>query len=108
MDALVPRVATMCVTTAFAVPKPRTAATATTPFTGFVDGTAFGAYGADDHCRKFAGLDALKPPVTSVSIAGTSTVLIPSTSRSATTGSAGCRERAALCARHRIRRCGDK
>ena len=36
----------------------------------------------------FAGLDALKPLVISVSIVGTSTILIPSTVRSATTGSA--------------------
>ena len=50
----------------------------------------------------FAGLDAFKPSVTSVSVAGTSTILIPSTARSATTGSAGFQERAALWARHRI------
>ena len=36
----------------------------------------------------FAGLDALKPPVISVSVASTSTILVPSTARSATTGSA--------------------
>ena len=36
----------------------------------------------------FAGLDALKPPVISVAVAGTSTILIPSTARSATTDSA--------------------
>ena len=48
----------------------------------------------------FAGLDAIKPPVISVSVAGTSTVLIPSTARSATTDSAGFLERAALWARH--------
>ena len=37
----------------------------------------------------FAGIDALKPPVISVSIiAGTSTILIPSTTRSTATGSA--------------------
>ena len=36
----------------------------------------------------FAGLDALKPPVSSASSAGTSTILIPSTARSATTDSA--------------------
>ena len=35
----------------------------------------------------FAGLDALKPPVISVSVAVTSTILIPSTARSTTTGS---------------------
>ena len=36
----------------------------------------------------FAGVDALKPLVISVSIASTSTILIPSTARSATTDSA--------------------
>ena len=36
----------------------------------------------------FAGLDALKPTVISVSVAGTSTILMPSTARSATTGPA--------------------
>ena len=49
----------------------------------------------------FAGLDALKPPVTDVSVAGTSTILVPSTVRSATTGSAGFLECAALWARQR-------
>ena len=44
----------------------------------------------------FAGLDALKPLVISVSVPGTSTILIPSTARSATTGSAGFPERSAL------------
>ena len=33
----------------------------------------------------FADLDALKPPMISVSVAGNSTVLMPSTTRSATT-----------------------
>ena len=50
----------------------------------------------------FASLDALKPPVISVSVAGTSAVLIPSTARSATTDSAGFLKRAALFTRHRI------
>ena len=36
----------------------------------------------------FAGIDALKPPVFSVSVADTSTILIPSTATSATTDSA--------------------
>ena len=36
----------------------------------------------------FTGLDALKPPVISVSATETSTILIPSTARSATTDSA--------------------
>ena len=44
----------------------------------------------------FAGLDALRPPVTSVSVPGTSAVLVPSTARSATTDSTGFRERTAL------------
>ena len=44
----------------------------------------------------FAGLHALRPLVINVSVAGTSTVLIPSTAGSATTDSAGFREGAAL------------
>ena len=51
----------------------------------------------------FAGLHALKPPVSNVYIAGTSAVLKPSTTRSTTTDSAGFLKRAALQARHRIR-----
>ena len=43
-----------------------------------------------------AGSGAFKPPMIGVSVAGTSAVLIPSTARSATTGSAGFRKRAAL------------
>ena len=54
----------------------------------------------------FAGLDTLKPPVISVSVVGTSTILIPITARSATTGFAGFPEHAALWARHLIAR-GD-
>ena len=54
----------------------------------------------------FAGLHALRPPVISVPVAGTSTVLKPSTARSATTDSAGFPERAALWAHHLIGR-GD-
>ena len=50
----------------------------------------------------FAGLGALKPPVTSVSVASTPAIIIPSTARSTTTGSAGFPERAALWARHLI------
>ena len=49
----------------------------------------------------FACLHALKPPVVHVPIAGTSTVLVPSTARSAATDSAGFMERAAFWARHR-------
>ena len=48
----------------------------------------------------FAGLDALVPPVISVSVAGTSTILIPSTTRSATTDPAGFLECATHCAHH--------
>ena len=44
----------------------------------------------------FAGLDALKPTVSYVSVCSSSTVLVPSTARSATTDSAGFREDAAL------------
>ena len=54
----------------------------------------------------FAGVDALRPHVISVSIAGTSTILIPSTARSATTDSACFLKRTALGARHLIAR-GD-
>ena len=50
----------------------------------------------------FAGLDTLKPHVINFSVAGTSTVLIPSSARSATTGSAGFLERPALRTRHLI------
>ena len=49
-----------------------------------------------------ASLHAIKPPVTNVSVAGTSAVLKPSTARSAATDSAGFLEGAALWARHRI------
>ena len=51
----------------------------------------------------FTGLDALRPPVISVSVAGPSAILKPSATRSATTASAGFLERAALWARHGIR-----
>ena len=51
-------------------------------------------------------MDALKPVVINISLVGTSAVLIPSTTRSATTGPAGFFERTALCARHLIVR-GD-
>ena len=56
----------------------------------------------------FAGLQALRPPVISVSVAGTSAFLEPSTARSATTVSAGFLECAALRARHHSSNgCGD-
>ena len=42
----------------------------------------------------FAGLEPLKPPVISVPVVSATTVLIPSTIRSATTDSAGFLERA--------------
>ena len=60
------------------------------------------------HCLGLtsAGLNAVEPPVISVSFASTSAVLKPSTTRSATTASAGFFERAALWARHLIAR-GD-
>ena len=48
----------------------------------------------------FAGRHAIEPPVINVSVAGTSTVLKPSTARSATTGSAGFLKRAAFWAHH--------
>ena len=50
----------------------------------------------------FADLDALRPPMTSVSVAGTSTIIKPSTARSTATVSAGFSERAALWAHHLI------
>ena len=50
----------------------------------------------------FAGSYTFKPPVINDSVPCTSTVLEPSTSRSATTDSAGFLERAALRACHRV------
>ena len=106
------------VTSASAVSEPRTTATAATNFPGFRDYAAFGTGGTDGRrrgCRcvyvgvgqntkmetqkqsllhgvdlglTFAGLGALRPPVSSVSIAGASAILIPSTAWSATTASA--------------------
>ena len=57
--------------------------------------TAWFARGLSTWGLTSAGLNALKPPVTSVSAAGTSTVLEPSTTRSATTRFAGFLEGAA-------------
>ena len=54
----------------------------------------------------FAGLDAFKPPVLRVPVADTSTILVPSTTRSATTDSAGFLKRAALWT-HRLTGRGD-
>ena len=122
LDALVPRVIKLGVTSTSTVSEPRTTATAATNFPRFRDDAAFGAYGTDGRrcdnwcvCeywskRKdentetvtvcsargiylhgislvltFARLGALKPPVISVSVGGTSTILIPSTARSTTT-----------------------
>ena len=56
----------------------------------------FGNEKSATHSLTFAGLYALKPLVIHVSVAGNSTVLEPSTTRSATTASAGFLERAAL------------
>ena len=52
----------------------------------------------------FTRLDALKPPVISVSVASATTILIPSTTRSTTTDSAGFLEHATFWARHHIGR----
>ena len=125
-----------CVPSTSAVFEPRTAATATTEFAGFLDRAAFGAHGTGSrrrgcwrvyvdigqrHTQKnaftvteqrcnlhavslqltFASLQALKPPVISVSVAVTPAVLKPSATRSATTHSSGSVERTTLWARHR-------
>ena len=55
----------------------------------------------DSFERTFAGLDALRPPVTNVSVAGTSADLKPSTARSATTDFTGFLESATLWTRYR-------
>ena len=122
------------------VAEPRTAATATTDFSGFADVTTFVACRTDGRCRgcrclhegnaqrhkrerrtktdtlgfqsdlrvivylmslasnllTFAGLRALRPGVTTVSVAATSAVLVPSTAGSATADSAGFLEDTAL------------
>ena len=49
-DALVPRVIKFHIVITSAGSEPRTAATATTSFAGFLDGTAFEANGI--HCRR--------------------------------------------------------
>ena len=51
----------------------------------------------------FASLDALRPLVINVPVADASAILIPSTTRSATTVSAGFLEHATPRTRHRIR-----
>ena len=55
----------------------------------------------------FAGLDALKPPVISVAIAGTSAFFKPSTARSTTTDSSRFLEHATFWA-HRVIGRGDR
>ena len=50
----------------------------------------------------FAGLNAFKPPVLNILVAVCSALLVPSTAGSATTGSAGFLERAALWAHHLV------
>ena len=51
LDALIPRVIELGVTSTSAVSEPRTSATAATSFPRFRDDTAFGAYGAGDRRR---------------------------------------------------------
>ena len=116
LNALVPRVIKLGVTGTSAVSEPRTTATTATKFPRFRDDAAFGTgetngrrdcwcvYVDIDQNTKmktrkqslhsvrlgltFTGFDALKPPVISVSVAGSSTILVPSTARSTTTGAA--------------------
>ena len=52
LDALVPRVTELGVTSTSAVSEPRTAATATTAFTRFRDSDTFGTYGTDGRHRR--------------------------------------------------------
>ena len=58
LDALVPRVTEFCVSSTPAVSEPRTAATATTTFARFLDGTAFETHGTDHSRRACWGLHA--------------------------------------------------
>ena len=51
LNAVVPRVMNVCVASTSAEFEPRTAATATTDFAGFVDGAAFWAHETRDRCR---------------------------------------------------------
>ena len=55
----------------------------------------------------FAGLHAVKPPVIYVFVCSISAVLVPSTTRSATTDSAGFLEHATLWTRHPTHPTGD-
>ena len=50
LDALVPRVMKLDVTSTSAISEPRTTAAATTAFTRFLDGATFAAYRTD--CRR--------------------------------------------------------
>ena len=130
LQALMPRVINVCVAVTSAFIEPRTSATTTTDFSRSLRYTAFQAHRID--CRHHGrcvwacmcqrheqqhainsqsdgarltvtGLRALKPTVLDVSVISTSTVIEPSTARSATTGSAGFLERAALWAHARTR-----
>ena len=121
-----PRVIEVGVASTSAVSEPRTTATTTSNFPRSSDDAAFGAYcrrrdcycvyvGIGQSTKKLdlgddlsiyihgvslgltvAGLDALKPPVISDSVAGTAAILIPSAARGAATDSAGFLERATL------------
>ena len=51
LDALIPRVITLGITSTSAVSEPRTTATAATKFLRFRDYAAFGAYGTDGRRR---------------------------------------------------------
>ena len=112
-----PGMSKLCVASSATVFEPRTAATTTTASTGFRDGATSRTHGTDCRRRDcwcvyvgigqnakenenkslhvrgvslgltLAGPDALKPIVISVPVPGTSAILIPSTARSATTGS---------------------
>ena len=119
-----PRGMELGVASTYAVSEPRAAATTATAFPRFRDDATFPAFGPDGRrhgswcvcvgiiqnslvCTRillhvngieltFASHDALRPRVICVSVAGTATVLIPSTARSATTNSPRFLERAAL------------
>jgi len=101
LKALVPRVMRFGVTRTSAVSVPRTSATATTASARSPDFAACGALRNGRRRGSFAGLHAIKPPVTNVSADDTSAVSVPSTARSATTDSAGFLEFAALWTRQR-------
>jgi len=86
----------LCVVSTSAGSEPRATATTTTHFAGFTDGDTCGANGTDGLRRECTGLHALRPCVTSVSVARTSTVLEPRTTGGAATDLAGFLEGAAL------------